>query len=190
MLKIQRLLKRGAEADVFLASMCGKTVVVKTRRKKHYIHPVLEQNLRVQRTLNEVKVLVRAKLAGINVPTVYFFKNSSIVMEYITGKKLELSEDNVRKALKLLTQLHEQHIVHNDFSFNNLLQTQAGVYVIDFGLATLSKRIEDKGVDLWVFKRSLPPQLKDMVNEYAQWGDPKVIKQLTVIEKRGRYKKG
>jgi Kae1-associated kinase Bud32 len=90
----------------------------------------------------------------------------------------------------LLTQLHEQHIVHNDFSFNNLLQTQAGVYVIDFGLATFSKRIEDKGVDLWVFKRSLPPQLKDMVNEYAQWGDPKVIKQLTVIEKRGRYKKG
>jgi TP53 regulating kinase-like protein len=70
------------------------------------------------------------------------------------------------------------------------------VFIIDFGLGFISKRIEDKAVDLHLIKQALEAKHfqkhKEFFNNFIKGYQPKektlILKQLEKVESRGRYK--
>ena len=46
-----KILKKGAEADVYLSSWDGKKSVLKIRKEKKYRNPRLDERIRKQRTI-------------------------------------------------------------------------------------------------------------------------------------------
>lgn len=71
------------------------------------------------------------------------------------------------------------------------------LYFIDFGLGFISKRIEDKAVDLHLIKQALEAKHfsiykeaeKIILENYNSVEREKVLQQLEKVEARGRYKK-
>ena len=66
--------------------------VLKRRLKKSYRHPHIDNELRVSRTRHEARILERAKLAGVPVPTVKTVDESTLLLEEIPAL-LELFEE-------------------------------------------------------------------------------------------------
>ena len=78
--------------------------------------------------------------------------------------------------------------------------SKAGVHFIDFGLGYISKKIEDKAVDLHLLKQSLEAKhfknweflLKEVLKEYenvlGKEESKKVFERTLAVEKRGRYR--
>jgi len=70
------------------------------------------------------------------------------------------------------------------------------LYIIDFGLGFISKRIEDKAVDLHLIKQALEAKhfkeheklFKSFLNGYKSKDKDKILAQLEKVEARGRYK--
>lgn len=71
------------------------------------------------------------------------------------------------------------------------------IYFIDFGLGYISKKIEDKAVDLHLLKHALEARhFKNWKILFGEFSDgykknkeaKKIIERLTAVEKRGRYK--
>ena len=71
------------------------------------------------------------------------------------------------------------------------------IYFIDFGLGFISRKVEDKAVDLHLLKQALEAKhfkhwkilFDDVLNGYGISKDAeRVLKQLEKVEKRGRYK--
>ena len=98
---------------------------------------------------------------------------------------------------KSLAKLHDNNIIHGDLTTSNLILNGKKVYFIDFGLSFHSQKIEDKAVDLHLIKEALEakhPTISktayDSVIEGYKHSQNynKVIHQLEIVEKRGRYK--
>ena len=99
---------------------------------------------------------------------------------------------------KNIAKLHDADIIHGDLTTSNMiLSGKEVVYFIDFGLGFISKKIEDKAVDLHLLKQALEAKhfthwetlFKEVINGYSSSKDSKlVLKQLEKVEKRGRYK--
>jgi len=70
------------------------------------------------------------------------------------------------------------------------------VYLIDFGLAFHSPKIEDKAVDLHLLKQALEAKhftiaentIKIILDNYHADKHKEILKRINIIEKRGRYK--
>ena len=166
------------------------------------------------RTLNEARALIAVKILGINVPIVYEvdIKNAIIVMKYIKGKKLKKylphlnDEDkhNIFKELgKQVAILHENGHLHGDITTSNIIITENNdIFFIDFGLHEYSDKVEDKSVDIHLLKRVLISShgtdykvcFNAFLEGYRQGYNEKeskicdqVIKNIRVIETRGRY---
>jgi Kae1-associated kinase Bud32 len=98
--------------------------------------------------------------------------------------------------------LSDRYIISNDDALHRpVTRASCGsneLYLIDFGLGFQSKKIEDKAVDLYLLYHALESTHWDIAKSawkiilkaYGQkYGDAKkVIKTLSEIEKRGRYK--
>ncbi|MFZ2455178.1 MAG: KEOPS complex kinase/ATPase Bud32 [Candidatus Altiarchaeia archaeon] len=197
------LLAKGAEANIYLEN--GR--LVKERIAKKYRVPELDVRLRKIRTQREAKLLENALKAGMPVPKVYKtdMRNYKIYMEYIDGLPLKAVLDAAdESAVKeicakigtALSVMHNANIIHNDLTTSNMLYADGIVYYIDFGLGSTTTRIEDKAMDLVVFKRSL--QVAHSHKFKAIWaalmdsyGETKDISQIMgridVIERRARY---
>lgn len=197
------LLAKGAEANLYLEN--GR--LVKERVSKKYRVPELDKRLRKIRTQREAKLLENAKRAGISVPGVYKtdIRNYKIYMEYIPGRPLKdvldsANEQEVKnisgKIGKALSVMHDANIIHNDLTSSNMLYAGGEVYYIDFGLGMTSTRIEDKAMDLVVFKRSLQVAHGDKFK--ALWASlmdsykgvrqlSEILARVDVIERRARY---
>lgn len=157
------VISQGAEAILYRGFFFGRPCVIKQRIPKEYRHPELDARLLKQRTVQEIRCLSR--LAGIvNVPQVYvaFPLNHSFVMEDIPGKSVKHSllgcNDWIPIAAKIgkaLAAMHNANVIHGDLTTSNMLLHQDQVFLIDFGLAQVSKVAEDKAVDLYVLERSL-----------------------------------
>ena len=120
----------------------------------------------------------------------------NIYLEKISGKRLRetgLNSEKGRKALvesgKILAKMHNAGIAHGDFTPANLILSKNKVYIIDFGLASLSTDIEEKAVDVLLMEKSISK--KDFISflkgykNYKEW--KKVLKHVEEIKKRGRY---
>ena len=63
-------LHRGAEADLYLATIGPWKVIVKRRVRKEYRNPILDERIRHDRTISEASVIHEAKAAGARVPSI------------------------------------------------------------------------------------------------------------------------
>ncbi|MFX0074482.1 MAG: O-sialoglycoprotein endopeptidase, partial [Candidatus Hermodarchaeota archaeon] len=88
---MEKVIHKGAEANLIYGRWFEKEAIFKQRIPKGYRIEQIDKKLRINRTLNEGKALIRVKDYGINVPQVYEIdaSNSTIVMKYIKGEKLK-----------------------------------------------------------------------------------------------------
>ena len=85
------LIKKGAEANLYLENWHGKKVIIKERIPKKYRLPVLDERIRTYRTVHEPQLMHEAKKAGVPTPTIYMIDlaKKSIIMEYVEGKQVK-----------------------------------------------------------------------------------------------------
>ena len=204
------LIKKGAEANLYLEDWYGKRVIVKERIPKKYRVRALDEQIRTYRTIHEPQLMHEAKRAGVPTPTIYMVNlaEKSIIMEYIEGRQVKqilnrLSANErtelCRKIGMLIGRLHKNGIIHGDLTTSNMILTSNGkIYFVDFGLGEFSNELEARGVDLHLMKRALQSthylfaeeSFKAVLEGYAEVvGETteKVLEKIREIELRGRY---
>ena len=67
-----KILKKGAEADVYLSAWNGQKSVLKIRKEKKYRNPSLDIRIRKQRTVREAQIISDVKSFGISTPLIHF----------------------------------------------------------------------------------------------------------------------
>ena len=82
-----KLIRKGAEGDLFLTTWINQKAVLKSRKKKDYRNTSLDHRLRKQRTIRESEIISEVKKFGIHTPLVYFvdIENCNIIMQKIDG---------------------------------------------------------------------------------------------------------
>lgn len=87
----EKLIHKGAEASLYIGRWFDKKVIFKHRIPKKYRLEEIDNKIRIERTLNEGRALIKVKNYGINVPQVYEIdpQNATIIMRYIEGEKLK-----------------------------------------------------------------------------------------------------
>ena len=205
------LIRKGAEASLFLENWEGRKVIMKRRLPKKYRLEKIDKKIRTQRTLHESQLLHDAKEAGIPTPTIFFvdLADSNIILEFVQGKQVkqilrDLSEEERRHLCKhigtLIARLHINDIMHGDLTTSNMiLNPRSKVVFLDFGLAEKTVELELKGVDLHLMKRALESThfdystecFKAVLDGYSEVvgteAAQKVLKKIREIERRGRY---
>jgi len=210
----EKLIYKGAEASLFYGHWFGREVIFKYRIPKEYRLEEIDKKIRIERTLSEGKALIKVKSYGVNVPQVYEIdaQNSTLIMKFIEGEKLKnilenLSENQKDKYFKTIGRdiaiLHKNGHIHGDITTSNIIITnEEDIFLIDFGLHEYSDKVEDKSVDLHLFKRVLISShgknfkfcfnafLNGYRSEYEQVNKQEcnqIIKNINAIESRGRY---
>ena len=210
----EKLIYKGAEANLFYGKWFGREVIFKHRIPKKYRIEELDKKIRTLRTLNEARALIKVKEYGINTPQVYEIDidNSIIIMKYIDGIKLKnllksLNNEQIKEIFsklgRIIAILHINGHIHGDITTSNVIITpDKELFLIDFGLHEYSDSIEDKSVDLHLLKRVLTSSHGDyfnlcfnsFLNGYSlEYKDrqikrcDEVIKNVFIIETRGRY---
>jgi len=199
--------KLGAEARIELADWFGKLAIRKIRSPKSYRSETLDKKLRARRTREETELLHQAKLVRVEVPEVFFAdpKTSEIVMEYVKGTLLkDIQERKTTKEIytKLgiyAARLHSKGMIHGDLTTKNVIQSGTRTVLIDFGLAFISDRLEDKAEDLHLLKQAIKSSGSRLSTHYfdtvldgykKEAGEKETLRvkdQILAIEKRGRY---
>ena len=197
----------GAEAKIELTEWFGSPAIRKTRISKSYRDTNLDNRLRVARTKAEAVLLCAAKLAAVDVPEIYHAnpKAAEIVMEFAEGMLLiEINETKRRKEIfKTLgiyaARLHKKGIIHGDLTTKNAIHTADGrTILIDFGLAFISDRLEDKAEDMHLLKQAIRSSgvensklfdhaLRGYAEESGSKTAFKVRNHILEIDRRGRY---
>ncbi|MGI0097969.1 MAG: KEOPS complex kinase/ATPase Bud32, partial [Nitrosopumilaceae archaeon] len=121
-----KLLKKGAEGDIFLTSWNKKKAILKARKKKIYRNTSLDQRIRKQRTIRESEIISDVKSFGISTPLIYYvdIKNCTILMQHITGTLVsDLSELKLIKSCseigRIVGVMHKNGIMHGDLTTSN-----------------------------------------------------------------------
>ena len=201
-----KLIKKGAEADIYQSTWNNNNAIFKIRKIKNYRNSLLDSKIRKQRTLKESQILSQVKSFGIPTPLVYFvnLKKSLIIMQEIPGKPVnDLPESKIvelsKEIGKLVGMLHKNGVMHGDLTTSNFILFQNTVYVIDFGLSQNSIKSEDHAVDLRLIKEILnSAHAKIMKSSWTNFligyksivGNTNYIKITNLvldIESRGRY---
>jgi len=205
------LIKKGAEANLYLEEWHGRKVIMKKRLVKAYRIPQLDKVIRIHRTIHEPLIMHRAKEAGVPTPIIFMVNptESTIIMEFVEGKQVkqvlgELSAEDRRNLCwtigELIGRLHNNGIIHGDLTTSNMILTPQGKIVfVDFGLSEQSKELEARGVDVHLMKRALQSTHFNYAEEcfeaimkgYEKIVGKKmakeVLEKVREIERRGRY---
>ncbi|MCH8915394.1 MAG: Kae1-associated serine/threonine protein kinase [Thaumarchaeota archaeon] len=201
-----KLIKKGAEADIYQTKWNNSKAILKIRKKKNYRNPSLDLKIRKQRTIKESQIISQVKLFGIPTPLVYFvnLKKALIIMQEIPGKTIhdlpELKIIELSKEIgKLVGMLHKNGVIHGDLTTSNFILFQKTVFVIDFGLSQNTIKPEDYAVDLRLIKEILnsahakimePAWNNFLIGYRSIVGNAnyvKITKLVSDIESRGRY---
>ena len=67
-----KLLKKGAEADIYQTMWQNSKAILKIRKVKNYRNSSLDSKIRKQRTIKESQMISHARTFGIPTPLVYF----------------------------------------------------------------------------------------------------------------------
>ena len=195
------LIYRGAEAELWKSEFLGIPVVIKRRIKKAYRHPELDKKIIEKRMKNEARMLILAR-SVVKTPHVLDYRptNKEIVIEWINGEKVRdtlYRGDNVKtlgeKMGETVRKMHDAGIIHNDLTTSNFLWDGRDLWLIDFGLAERSERLEDKATDLVVFKRMLKASHWEVFDEVwsafinGYRADNNILERVDEIEKRAKY---
>ncbi len=210
-MKKEILIKKGAEASLYLQNWHNRKVIMKKRLSKKYRIQELDRTIQAQRTKRESQIMHKAKEAGVPNPIVYFVDllNSTIVMEFIEGKQVkqvlnDLPSNERIKICKhigeLVGKLHVAGIMHGDLTTSNMILTpKDDIVFIDFGLSEQTWEVEARGVDLHLMKRAIMSThfmhadecFKSVIDGYekvlGKKATAEVLDKITEIERRGRY---
>ena len=195
------LIYQGAEAKIFL----DNSVILKSRVPQSYRHKTLDDKIRVQRTRREAKVLSKALESGANVPKVLVVEKFDLQMQFIEGDRLseKLNSYNESKQFSIMREIgvqtaiiHDNNIIHGDLTTSNIIFSNRKIFLIDFGLGFVSRKIEDKAVDIHLIKQALEAKHfqnhKDLFEKFLEGYNPKekqkILARLEAVEKRGRYR--
>ncbi len=180
--------------------------ILKIRKKKDYRNEILDAKIRTLRTIREAKMISEVKSFGISTPLVYFVdqKKCEIFLQYVPGKLVKDLPNNVlikicKEIGRIVGILHKNGIMHGDLTTSNFILAKEKLVIMDFGLAQKTDKIEDHAIDLRLFKEVLNSAHVNIVikswHSFLQGyrmivGEDRmqrVITQVLVIEKRGRY---
>jgi N6-L-threonylcarbamoyladenine synthase/protein kinase Bud32 len=204
------ILEKGAEANIYPGTWMEEEVIIKKRIPKNYRIRDIDLYLRKKRSKGEAKLLGLSKSCGVKTPIVYDIdKNkSAIIMEKIVGNTVkeifEASRNSKTPSVQNLCEkigyniakIHNCNIIHGDLTSSNMILQNNDVVFIDFGLGMISDLIEDKGVDLLVFKKSISGThhgisdkcYKSLLKGYCYAKDYQaIVAKVMEIENRGRY---
>jgi len=193
------LFSSGAEAQLFKEG----DRIVKVRPVKSYRIKHIDFSLRKFRTRREAKILSLLESSDIPAPKLFNSCDHSmrIDMSFIKGPKVRDVLDNYPSLSKeigiLVGKIHSLDIIHSDLTTSNMIFNDK-VFLIDFGLSFVSKKIEDKAVDLHLLFQALESRhfkvfdrcKKDIISAYRKYysGADSVLSRLVVVESRGRNK--
>ena len=203
-----KLIRKGAEGDLFLTTWNDKEAILKSRKKKDYRNSSLDYRLRKQRTIRESQIMSEVKEFGIHAPLIHFVDiiNCDIIMQKIDGVLVrDLPNSKLVNACKkigrLVGTMHKNGITHGDLTTSNFIISKVNIFIIDFGLASRTSKFDDHAVDLRLFKEILNSAHAEIFEK--AWSNflsgyktsvgkerfAKVTNQVMVIESRGRYAK-
>ena len=204
-------MKKGAEANLYLADWHGRKVILKKRLPKKYRQPSLDQQIRTYRTIHEPQLIHEAKKAGVPTPTLFLIdgRNATIIMQYVEGKQIkqllgEVSETERQRLCleigRLVGKLHRFGLIHGDLTTSNMILRPDGkIFFVDFGLGEKTAELEARGVDLHLMKRALQSThfqfarecFESVIRGYADVlgaeASKDVLDKIREIERRGRY---
>ena len=200
------IIKRGAEAEIYLSEWHGRDVVVKRRVKKGYRIREIDERIREARTKKEAILMISARKAGVSVPIIYDIRlnEKEIVMQYLKGERIKdvidyKNEGWQRKICgeigRNIAKLHSEGIIHGDITTSNMIWMNGKLYFIDFGLGMRSKENESRGVDLHLLMEAFNAAHKN--GKFFQWvmeayeknfeESEEVKRKVEEIKRRGRY---
>lgn len=214
------IIRKGAEAILIKGAWFDQDIALyKVRVKKSYRIPAIDDKLRLERTVTEARILGMLLGAGIPVPALFDVdvKEGVIVMEFIQGSRIkDILQDLQGKIGAVfekigyqVARIHDIDIIHGDLTTSNIIyesnvsDNEIMFRFIDFGLARHTTSIEDKSIDLHLFKRVISsthaslfdaifPRFMDgysnFLDKHGKTNDfKKIVKRLAQIETRGRY---
>ncbi len=202
---MKKLIQQGAEAKIYLKEK--ENIVLKDRISKSYRNQELDKKIIKQRTKAEKKLLEKASKI-INAPNPFPPKETNIIeMPYINGQKLSNSLNNfplqkqkeiMKRLGEEISKLHKADIIHGDLTTSNMILVDKKIFIIDFGLGYISKKIEDKAVDLHLLKQALEAKhfenWTELFEEFKEaylkdYPESKqIFERITAVERRGRYR--
>lgn len=205
------LIKKGAEASLYLMDWQDRKVIVKKRLPKKYRPSRLDEQIRTYRTVHEPLLMHGAKQAGVPTPVIYQVnvKEATIIMEFIEGMQVKESlnsqSEKERESIclrigKSIGKLHRSGIVHGDLTTSNMiLKSEEKIVFVDFGLGEKTNELEARAVDLHLMKRALQSThfrfaeecFSAVMEGYASVMEAQtareVFEKIKEIERRGRY---
>jgi TP53 regulating kinase and related kinases len=195
------LIKRGAEADIYIVEWDSKKAVSKVRSPKSYRHPELDSAIRKHRTIHEASFMSAAKSAGVITPFVHFVDpaKAEIIMEFIEGQNIRdaLTPDICYEMGRCAALLHASNIIHGDLTTSNFIMNKRLV-LLDFGLSYYSERTEDMATDIRLIKevftsahiavrKAFPHFVEGYASVAGRKKTDKILENVRTIEQRGRY---
>ncbi len=195
------LIKKGAEADIYIVEWDSKKAVSKVRSPKSYRHPELDSIIRKHRTIHEASFMSAAKSAGVMSPFVYFVDpaKAEIIMEFIEGQNVRdvLTPEICYKIGRYAALLHTSNIIHGDLTTSNFVMNKRLV-LLDFGLSYYSERSEDMATDIRLIKeaftsahiavrKAFPRFMEGYASVASSKKTEKILENVREIEQRGRY---
>ena len=204
------LIKKGAEADLYLEKWHGIKAIIKKRMPKKYRIDELDTKIRQTRTVREAQLIHNARTVGIPSPIIYAIdlEKTTIIMKYIEGTRVkdvlnsptfEKKQELCYQIGQLIGQLHNAGMIHGDLTTSNMIVFKNRIYLLDFGLGDHSIDLEERGVDLLLIKRAFQSAhykyfkqcfaalTKGYKQEVGEEISSEVMKRLRDIEQRGRY---
>lgn len=197
------IIQQGAEAIIYKID----NKVVKDRIQKKYRISELDNKIRKRRTKSEAKLLNKAsKVVSCPTPLAEPGSGRMIHMPFIDGKKISEHLDKFSKAEQLkicekigktVAKLHSADIVHGDLTTSNMILKNNEIFMIDFGLGFISRKYEDKAVDLHLLRQALEAKhfkywqelFEKVLKGYEGFKEFEIVlERLKAVEKRGRYK--
>lgn len=195
------LIKKGAEADIYIMEWNKKKAVSKVRSPKPYRHQELDSVVRKYRTIHEASFMSAAKSAGIMTPFVHFVDpvKAEIIMEFIEGQNIRdtLTPDICYEIGRYAALLHSSNIIHGDLTTSNFIMNKRLV-LIDFGLSYYSERNEDVATDIRLIKevftsahievrKAFPRFVEGYTSVAGRKKTDYILENVRTIEQRGRY---
>lgn len=191
---MSNLIGKGAEADLFLE----KDFLRKVRSPKSYRLKEIDEDLRKKRTRSESKIL--QKVGNIGPGFISGNDVDEIRMNFLKGPLIKsVLDSNVSLSRDIginVGKLHDLNIIHGDLTTSNMILSPEGLKLIDFGLSFVSDKIEDKAVDLHLFKEAVVSKhflfeeeiWSSFIKGYNPQDKDAVLNRLKVVEARGRNK--
>ena len=86
-----KLLRKGAEANLYLANFQNCKTIIKHRVGKAYRIPQLDLKIRAYRTVHEAELLYEARRIGVPTPIIYFLDKmeGKLFLQYVEGVRLK-----------------------------------------------------------------------------------------------------